>query len=404
VVTRSAAFTYRARQTDARTVARELGVDTLLEGTVREGREALRITVHLVRGADAIDVWSESFDLPKGDELGAQDQIGNTIERRVAAYVPGFQPSGDDAQQQAQTLALQANHFAQRSTDENLTRAMELAKEAVKLKPDYAAAYAVLADVQLSIVPFRRSERQQLLSEVRANAGRAMSLNSNLASPLVTLATLALNYEWKWAEAEDLYRRAIALNPNQHASHARYSRLLTLKGRNNEAIQHAKQAEALAPLSIQSLSALGQAFYYARDFDQALVALERGMEIDPGYVNARYTKARIFALRGDRAQALQELDRIGKRTAESVAIRHWILTTQGKHAEAAPLLEEARKASCISYAASLLAIGRPDDAMARLEEAAAAKDPDVLYAAVSPVLESLGGTARLKKLAEKFGL
>jgi TolB-like protein/Tfp pilus assembly protein PilF len=401
---------YKGRSVDARAMSRSLQADSLLEGSVRQGKDRLRVTVQLVRGSDGSQIWSESLDLPYDDELGTQARIGQAVERRLAENLPKSAVARNNVAEQEQQLAnlvAQASFLSQRRTDDSLRRALELSNRAISLRPDYAPAYAVLADTYFALAALRPvTETQKHLTECRKNAEKAMNLGSNLAGPLAALGSVTMDFDWDWRKAEALFKKALERNPNHPIAHARYARLLTLSGRHAQALQHAKAAEMAAPLEVHALATVGQVHYYAGQFDLALQTMQRAVEIDPGYVNGHYTLARLHGIAGRYSEARHELDRVPpeERKGEHAAILAWVFALEGKRSEAAEAASKAGTASCISRAALELAMGDRAMAVSILEQAAERRDADFFYARVSPVLTELKDDARLQAIWKKAGL
>lgn len=411
VISRSSAFAYKGRSMDVRKVAAELQTDSALEGSLREGGQNLRISVQLTRAADGSHAWSESFDLPKGDSLGVEAQIGRTIESRLAANLPpesGFRPTLDEREQRISNLVIQANHLLQQRSEASLKNAIEFSRQAIQLQPGHAQAFAVLADAYLGYADFRPPEETAgLLELARQSARKASELNPNLAGPYATLGTIAVDYEWRWRDAENLFRRAMALNPNHPFVHARYSRLLSLEGRHDDAVREAKLADMLSPVSTVIAGALGQSLFYARRYGEALEQFRKSLVLDPAYDSGRRSAVRTLALLGRFPEAWKEADALqplSKRSPEYAALRVWVLAREGKTAEAKALANEAARASSISAAGALAALGDAEEAFRILERAVAARDGNVVYLKVTPSLDPLRGDPRIEVLCAKVGL
>jgi TolB-like protein/Tfp pilus assembly protein PilF len=411
VVSRSSAFVYKGRQVGARQVARELQVDSILEGSVREGNEALRITVQLVRAGDGSQLWSETFNLMKGDELGVQAHLGRRVEARLAEMLPagaGYKPEVSEEDQRLDALVIQAGYLVQRHAEEGLTRAIEYAGRSVAARPSYAPAYAVLADAWLAMADHRDdAARADAVDQARRNARKAIELNPGAAGPLTTLGSIAMDYEWNWTEAESLFRRATELNASLGLAHARYARLLSLQGRHAEAVQRARHAEMLTPLSVTAMASVGQAQFYARKYEDAIVELSKAIEIDPGYDNGRLTLAKCYGFLGryDDAWRVEEhLSPAADKGAEAAALRAFLYGRQGKIAEAKREISAARKASSISRVTALAAMGEREEAMRVIEEAVREREQNVVYLKVSPGVDPLRGDARIERLCGRIGL
>lgn len=405
VVSQTSAYAYKDKLSDIRKVARELQVDSVVEGTVRQSTDSLRVTVKLVRGDDGSHVWSESVDLPLADQVGMQSQVGQIVENRLASNAdPAFEPG----EQRLEKLVERAAHLAQRRTEESLWRAVEAAEEGVRGKPQFARGYAVLADAYFGLADHHSgAEAQRLLRDARQNAEKALSLNPGLAGPLATLGVIALDYGWQWKESEDLFRRALDKNPNHATTHARYSRLLSLQGRFDDSLDQARHAEILAPLSILSAATVAHTLFFGRRYGQAVSAMQKVLLIDPGYDSGRMMIARANGLMGNFEQAWAALEDVSSATkdrAEHMSLRAWLLATQGRTTEARPLLLRMEGATSTSRAGAYASVRDRETAFKVLEDAVRAKDQNLVYLKVSPSLDPLRPDPRLEKLCIQVGL
>jgi TolB-like protein/tetratricopeptide (TPR) repeat protein len=410
VVSRSSAFAYKGKHVDARRVARELRVDSILEGGVRENNNSLRITVRLVRGEDGSQLWSDSFDLTKGDDLGLQASIGQTVEARVAQFIPGassYTGAVSPRDRELDMLVVQAKHLAQRSSSESILRAIEYAGRSVAERPKSAPAYVVLGDAWLALAGQRLGDqRAEAVEHARRNAATAAELDSTLAAPLTTLGAIAMDYEWRWREAEELFRRATVLNPSNGSAFARYARLLTLQGRHDDAIAQARHAETLAPTSVNVIVSVGHALFYARRFAEAARQIEKAIDHDPSYDYGRITLSKVLAMQERYEEAWRVADRIGepvRSSAEGAALRAWLYGRQRRIEEGRREVAKASDASSIALAVAWAALGESETALKVLEDATRAKEPNVVYVKVSPLLDPIRGP-RLDRICRQIGL
>lgn len=411
VVPRASSFRYKTTRPAIRAIATDLSVDSVIEGTLRGGEDRLRITVQLIRGVDGSHLWSESFDLERSDELTLQTAIGQAIEQRIGANLPadvGHKIRLGPEEGEISRLFAQADHLIQRRTAVSLERARKYAEQGIQLRPDYARGHATLADCYHALAD--RSAGQaaaELSGKARRHAERAIALDPRLAAPHAVLANLKLDQDWAWREAEELFRRALALNPNNSYAAARYSRLLSLSGRHQEAIEHAHRAEAISPLSVLASAALGQACFYARRYEEAIQHLRDAMEVDPGYVRGHTTIARSLALLGRRQEAWDVVSGPATSTessAESAAVRAWMLAREGRYELARREAVEATGSALISEVGVYAELGDSDRVFRLLEQAVLRRDPAVLYMKVTPSLDRVRGDPRLEALCAKAGL
>lgn len=411
VISRTSAFSFKGSRADVRSVSRQLDVDSIVEGSVREGADSLRITVQLVRGVDGSNIWSESFDVPRGDDLGMQTHIGRTVEQKLAAYLPAnvrFEPDISDEEMRLNTLVMQANYLVQRRTEESLSRAIDSAEQSVQAQPNYGPAHAVLADAWFALADMRRgAEQRRALERAIESAERARQLNPGLAGPLAVLGAIKLDYEFAWQEAEQLFREGLARNPNNPVARARYARMLSLQGRHDEALREARRTEGLAPTSVMAIATLGQTAYYARRYEEAIQHLQGALAIDTGYDNGRITIARSLGFLGriDEAwSATQGVSDAMRVSPEMAALRVWLHARTGQEADARLHLPMARDATTVALASAHAALGDSDAAFNILREAVRERESSMVYLKVTPVLDPLRSDQRFEPLCAQVGL
>jgi tetratricopeptide (TPR) repeat protein len=304
-------------------------------------------------------------------------------------------------------LVVQARHLAQRSSSESILRAIEYAGRSVAERPKSAPAYVVLGDAWLALAGQRLGDqRAEAVEHARRNAARAAELDSTLAAPLTTLGAIAMDYEWRWREAEELFRRATVLNPSNGSAFARYARLLTLQGRHDDAIAQARHAETLAPTSVNVIVSVGHALFYARRFAEAARQIEKAIDHDPSYDYGRITLSKVLAMQERYEEAWKVAGRIGepvRSSAEGAALRAWLYGRQRRIEEGRKEVAKAGDASSIALAVAWAALGESETALKVLEDAARAKEPNVVYVKVSPLLDPIRGP-RLDRICSQIGL
>jgi TolB-like protein/Tfp pilus assembly protein PilF len=411
VVSRSSAFAYKGKQVDVRTVARDLQVDSVVEGSVRSGGDTLRITVQLVRGADGSQVWSESADLTFGDELQVQTSVGRIIESLLSRNLPGgparsAKLSPED--QKWDNLVQQAAVLAQRRMPESLELAIDYAGQAAGARPDWARAWAVMADASYSLADFQRGEAaRKAVENASEYAKKANKLDPELPGPLITLGMIDLHIERNWDRARDLLRRAVAASPSHAVANARFALLLSLTGDHDRAREYAQRAEMLAPTSVRVLATAGDLSYFARRYEDAIAGLRKALAIDPGYSIAHITITRSLELLGRREEALKELDLLteaDRKKPEFAALIAWLLARASNKEKAREWMGSAAGASSISLAGAWSALGDRERALNALEQGVTDRDPSVVYLKVSPSVDPLRNDPRLDAICKRVGL
>ena len=287
VIARTSAVKYKNSGKGINQIGHEMGVDYVLEGSVREAGSHVRVTAQLIRVSDQMHVWSESFDRGFKDVVELQSDVAQAIARRIdvglgqrrAAPPPATQVSWE-----AYSAYLKGRHLLlDNKTEATIMVALQYFQHAIELDPNFALAYAGQADAyaeqaDADLAP----EKAFVLS--KQTALRALSINPDLAEAHVSLANALFYSEWKWADAEREYKRALELKPTYEEAHHSYSHYLTLAGRHAEAIEESQLLLRLDPLSSHMNSHLGLAYLKAGRFDEALAQFKKTIALDPNYM------------------------------------------------------------------------------------------------------------------------
>jgi TolB-like protein/tetratricopeptide (TPR) repeat protein len=320
VAARSSSFQFKGRAPDVRAVGDTLGVEAVLEGSVRKSGDRLRITVQLVSAEDGFQRWSETYDVPEEDIFAVQREIAGAVVQAL-----GMGVEGDGAPRFADPPAGVAAHdlylqglsrWHVRSTEEDVRAALSHFEQATGADPLYgrayggaALAYAVLA--QWSDMPPARSS-----TLARRAAARARELDPTLIEPDLALCQTATWNDWAWDEAEPACRRATELNPNSGVARVWYTELLALTGRLDQAHVQNEHARELSPLSPRSHSAHGWIHSQMGDYDSVTVIQRRVLRAAPRDEFAdRHIMVALFATA--RPENRQELTETVLRRAET---------------------------------------------------------------------------------------
>lgn len=410
VVARSTAFQFRGQSYDLSALARRLQVDAIIEGAVRQNAKELQINVQMVKASDGFPIFSETYRLPDQHPVLLQERIGQMVELRVVGLLPGVTLPGLPAALQdleVRSLVTRASHLAERRTAESLQSAIADSQEAIRRQPQHALAYAVLADALFSYLDFRPpTEWPNILERAERAARDAMSRSTELAGPYATLAAIKMNYSWDFRDAEQQFRKAIEINPSHSSARTRYSRLLTILGRSREALDQAQMARLIDPLSVNAVANAGHVLYFSRQYSQALEPLTSALELDARYRNGHLTMARVLALLGRFPEARSHVASARQFTedGEYVTCAAYVEALAGNRDEARKLLDslssrpQGTPPASISLAASWAAIGEREKAVKIIDDAVHARDPNVIYMAVSPSMDPLRNIPRFAEL------
>jgi TolB-like protein/DNA-binding SARP family transcriptional activator len=413
VAARTSSFAFKGKPADVREVGKQLGVEAVLEGSVRTSGDALRITAQLVSVRDGYPLWSETYERRMSDAFAIQDEIAGQIVRRLGrSRPPAGPPTGDGAAPQAvdpaaYDLFLKGRYAWHQRTEPGLLAAAEHLEEAVRRAPRYARAHAGLGEAYAVLGFYDYMDPSVAFPRAARAARRSLALDSGLASPHAILAYVALYYDWDFATAEGEFQRAIALDSSYSIAHQWYGNLLTAMGRFDEAERAMRRAMELDPLSLIANAALGWVHYYAGDYPRAIAQLDRTLDLNPDFELARMWKGQVYTALGRHDSAvvvLEDASRRAGRTALSLAVLAYARAASGDAAGARRLLEEVERRADDAYVPAFeiarvhVALGEPDRAIAWLERAATERAHSIAFLTVDPALVPLRGRPRFEKL------
>jgi serine/threonine-protein kinase len=284
VAARSSAFALRDRGLGVRKIGDTLGVDAVLEGSVRRSGRRLRVTAQLVDAHSGLQIWEDEYDREVADVLAVQDEIARAIAGALELRLPSNAASTRVRRVTnlaAYDLYLRALELRNSLRSDALQRATDLLDRVIELQPDFAPAYAAKASVIAPRVFFRQIPQDQGLREVRAAIDRAFAIDSQLGEAHVSLGIVQLFWDWNWAAAERSLRRAIELDPNNPHAWQHLGNYLRAMNQPADAAAARLRGLALDPLNARLRYALGEDYLFAGRLPEAVAAFERGEQLDP---------------------------------------------------------------------------------------------------------------------------
>ena len=415
IVARSSALQYPRSGQTAPQFGRSLGVDYVLDGTVRSapgpsGQKQLRITPELIRVADGTHVWGEPYEGVTGDVFRLQADVAEQVAQALRGTLEGGQQRAVRA---ASTKDLEAFRLYtlgraewHRRTPDALGRAATYFKEAISRDSGFARAWAGLADAYAlfdyySVRNLRRDTAAY--GWARAAALRAIALDSTLAEPHASLNQILRYGYWDWAGSEKEIKRAIELDPNYATAHKWFAEHLITFGRLPEAIAEARTAVQLDPLAISIQVTLGVALWYAGQIDEAIEVFTSGLERDPAPSQLRVNLFDLYRVTGRTKDALALLT---ARNDTSKYLRA-LARAQSDPLARAFVLREMLSDSLSTHVdlARLYAyLGQGERALAELERAAAERDPRLEMIKAEPHWAALREHPRLTAIIARMGL
>ncbi|MFB6287130.1 MAG: adenylate/guanylate cyclase domain-containing protein [Candidatus Bipolaricaulia bacterium] len=416
VISRTSAFSLRDTSMDLPTIGQTLEVDYVLEGSVRRARKRVRVTAQLVRAADELTLWSETYDRALANVFDLEEDLAEKIVESLQLRLLGGRElvsrATDDLS--AYTVYLKGRYLWNRRTEHSIREAIACFEDAIERDPDFALAHVGLADAYCVLPDYSAYPPQDAFKRARNAARKARELDPFLAEAHASRANIRLLHEWDWAGAEADFRHAIQLNPGYAVAQHWYAHCLLYTGRVDGAIEWLEQALSLDPLSMIIHSTYGLALYAAHRFDEAVTALEQAIELDPDFGLAHLYLALVHVERDGTDEALSSVEaaaeRLGSGGGLLEATRVTVLACQGEteqaQARVGSLLEqaEAGAASPVTVAAALGALGEMDEAFAWIERAYNHRDSLLRFLKALPVFDPLREDPRYRHWLEQLGL
>ena len=416
VVARTSCFAFKGRSEDIRKIGDALGVETVLEGSVRKAGNKLRIIAQLINVADGFRLWSASFDREMQDVFAIQDDITRAIMAALQLRLAGRdgQPLArlPTTSTEAYELYLKGRFFwNQRGI--GLKKALHYFELALIEDPGYALALSGLADAYSLLSWYGYLPPGEVIPQAITAAQRALRLDPQLAEAHTSLGFCLLCQDCDWAGAEGEFRRAIELNPRTIPARYWLGWLHSSAGNHDAAIEHCRQAVELEPFSPIARTFFGWMHYHAGQFDEAERQLCKVLELDERFVFGMWFLGRVYVAAGKKDQALAALakaEEISSGAAWTRCMLGHALAVFGETAKATEVLGELQDSNkypyvrAIGVALPLLGLGNREQALPWLEKACNDRDVWALMMKVDPIYADLRMDARFVALLRRMGL
>jgi TolB-like protein/Tfp pilus assembly protein PilF len=414
VISRTSTQHYKSAPENLPEIARQLGVANILEGRVQKSGDAVRVNVQLIKAANDTHVWADTYDRKLTDIFGIESDIAKGIAESLQAKLTGAEeqliaarPTSDVT---AYELYLKGRVLWGKRGGDNMRQAIAFYEQAIVRDPNYAPAYAALAETYVVLPVYTEASTREAYAKAKAAALKALQLDDKLAEAHNALA-LALFLDLDFAGSIAEFQRAIALNPNYATAHHWYgfNPLCTL-GRFDEAIAESKRAVELDPLSPVINSDLGSNLMVARRYDEAIAQLRKTLEIDPTFSLAHGALGEALQFKGDLPGAIAEYT-IAQELAADPRSRVLMAAAKAQFGDkdaAVRMLAELEEASRhreipgVQRAVLYTSLGNRTEAIRCLEQSVADHDTqDVAWIKVYPTWDSLRGDPRFEALVQK---
>jgi TolB-like protein len=412
VTARSVVFRFKGQPCDARQFGRELGVEAVLEGSVWRSGDRIRITVNLVGVKDGFNLWAQRFDSNLGDLFGIQDEVcaavAEALHVRLAVQVREKRPSDIRAYVQY----LKGTHLLKKRRPDDVRRAFEYFLEAIRLEPGFAEPYYGAAMFYNVSAAYGALPPRTALPKAEDLLSKGLALDENSPRLHSTLGMLRV-FQWRWAESEQAYKRAISLEPTNAFPHMAYPILCSFLGRHDEALLHASKAVELEPLDLMTNFRLLQANYYSRHYEEAVRCGRLAIELTPDSPYTYFYLALSLAAVGIKDEAWS-MANMGRKLNDGLPLGEgyfgYVSGALGHTVEARSVVGELEARREKGYGPALpiawtyLGLGGTAAALDWLETALAERDPFLGSAMVFPAYDAIREQARFRRLANQLKL
>ena len=429
VISRTSVMQYKNARKPLPQIGRELGVEGVIEGSVQRVGDRVRISAQLIYAPGDTHLWAETYDRDLHDVLKLQGEVARVIANEVNARVTPREQAGLSDKQpvdpEAYQAYLQGRYYWNKRTEEDIRKAIASFQQAINKDPNYALAYAGLADSYLILSIYSSAPWKETYREAKAAATKALEIDDNLAEAHATLASTRAGEDWDLQGALTELARAIQLNPNYGTGHQWYAEYLICSGDTDKAIAEIRRAQELDPLSPVINSTYGRILFQARRYDEALAQAQKTLEMDANFYPGHQLLAEVYEQQGMFEAAITEGQRaatLAGESAEEAGRRADLLRTayasHGANAYWEQRLQLAMKDARLSkdlpyeladsspYQLAVLnaRVGRNEAAVGLLQKAFNESDFGLYYLKTAPALDGLRSDPRVASLMLRIGV
>lgn len=423
VIARTSVMHYKRSQESVPQIGHDLGVQYVIEGSVRRDSERVRITAQLIQVKDQSHLWAREYDRDLGHLLELQEEIAREAANEIEFSLSGRRPieaargAGTAPRPEAQSYAaydlyLKGRYFWNKRTGDGFRKAADYFQQAIDKDQNYGRAYAGLADTFSLMSTWYVGPQDELMPRARTAALRALELDDSLAEAHASLALIKENYDYDWAGAEKEFRRAIQLDPQYPTAHQWYAEFLSWQGRFEEAFAESERARQLDPLSLIIATDHASILYQSRQYDSALKQCQSVLELDSGYDRARVSMIPSYFRLGRYDEVMNLIDRWREHREDPwmLAWKAAVYARAGRTEESRQALTKIERGSgwptnriamlMIAYSGT----GQKDRVIELLQRAYLAHSNVVVQIKVDPIYDPVRSDPRFQDLLRRMGL
>jgi TolB-like protein/Flp pilus assembly protein TadD len=416
VISRTSTQQFKSAPEDLPRIAKQLGVAHVLEGSVQRANDQIRVNVQLINALTGAHLWAETFDRKLTDIFAVESEIAKTIADTLQAKLSGAEQHAIAARPtvntEAHQLYLKGRFFWNKRTGNDLKKSIDYFQQAIMADPNYALAYAGLADAYVFLPGYNAGTPQDCYPKAVAAAKKALKLDDTLAEAHTSLALAIWYYDFDFSQANTEFQRAIELNPNYAIAHQQYgNNTLSALGRFDDAIAEGKRAVELDPLSLVINTDLGTDYYFARRYDEAIAQLRKTIEMDPGFYYAHVNLGWALEAKRDLDEAISEYQKARALNDDPfvLGLLGHAYASLGNKTEALKILDQLkqlsreRHVSAYSFVVVYVGLGDKEEALHWLEQGYQDRaGNDIGWIRVDALVDPLRDDPRFEALAEKI--
>jgi len=401
---------------DPSAVGRELKVDAVLEGKIEILPDQVRARIQLVRSRDGFLLWADTFAEPPDQIFALEEDVADRVAGSVPGHVSGQAGTSlarsETKDSNAYPLYLNGIYLLNKRTPDSVRQSIDYFQQAIARDQSYAPSYADLAVAYVTLGSYGEKPAQ-LYPHAEDAAAKAIDLDNSLAAAHAALAQESFHYGWNWVEADKQFQSAIRLAPNDAMTHSWYGLYLAAMGRNKEAVEHGVRAQQLDPVSPAVNASVGRVFYWTRQYGRAIDRFQEVLTLEPQFSNGHTRLGLAYLAQGDQSNALREFQ-TGQKLSDSGPYLDGLLgymqARSGKTVEARKVLEDLIRKSQTQYVPAFgialvyIGLGDHNKALDWLEKAYQERSPDMVYAKIDPLLDSVRSDRRFIELVQKMGM
>jgi TolB-like protein/Tfp pilus assembly protein PilF len=408
VVPRSVVASYKGREIDPRKAGRELNVRAVVTGRVRRHGDTISIQADLIDLENVSQIWGQHYDRKLADILIVQDDISRNIFENLRLKLN----VEEKKKLEAYGLYLKGRNAWNKRTEDGLHQGIDYFQQAIQVDPNYAPAYAGLADCYNMLVVYGVQQPKDGFPKAKEAAIKALDIDESLAEAHTSLAFIEFRWDWDRVEAEREFQQAIKYQPSYQPAHQWYSSYLVALERFDEAIAEAKRTQELEPFSLISSSHLGWILYLAGKNDEAIEQCTRILNLDSNFFPALRYRGLAYAQKGMYREAINDFQKGVKLSGSPLmlALLGQAYAASGQKAQAQQVLSELhdlqdkRYVSPYTVAGIYAGLGEKDQAFKWLEKAFEERDIWIVNLKVDPVFTKLRSDRRFPDLLLRTGL